>query len=475
MNLDVSIRFICNNNLVTASLHPATTVLDFLRQHLHLTGTKEACREGDCGACTILIGELNNGELKYQSVNSCLLPLGKINNKHIVTIEGLNQKELNPIQNSIVDEGGTQCGFCTPGFIMSTTGYFLNTKQFNIDDLTASLDGNICRCTGYASIKRAAQNTIDVLKNGNTKNDLEFLVKLNILPDYFLQISERLKKLEAEENNFNNEIESGKIIISGGTDLFVQKWDGMIDSNVSFISRPKKTEPIWVENNNCFIHASATISEIKNSSVLQNYFYNIDKYFQLFGSMPIRNSATIGGNIVNASPIGDSTIFFLALNSKLHLIGKNSSREVLLKDFYKGYKKVDLEENEKLEYLSFTLPDDNFLFNFEKVSRRTYLDIASVNSAIYILTDKGLIKNIEISAGGVSPIPVLLERTSSFLCGKEISNENILSASSIAQSEISPISDVRGLAEYKSLLLRQILFSHFLKLFPQLINVEELI
>jgi len=473
--LEVSIRFICNNNLVTTSLHPATTVLDFLRMHLHLTGTKEACREGDCGACTILVGELNDGELKYQSVNSCLLPLGKIKNKHIVTIEGLNQKELNPIQNSIVDEGGTQCGFCTPGFIMSTTGYFLNAKQFNIDDLAASLDGNICRCTGYASIKRAAQNTIDILRNGNNKNNLEFLVKQNILPDYFLQISERLKKLEAEGNNFNNEIKSEKVIISGGTDLFVQKWDDMIDSNVSFISRPKKSEPIWIENNNCFIHASATISEIKNSSLLKNYFQNIDKYFQLFGSLPIRNSATIGGNIVNASPIGDSTIFFLALNPILHLMGKNSLREVLLKDFYKGYKIIDLKGNEKLEYLSFALPDNNFLFNFEKVSRRTNLDIATVNSAIYLLVNKNLIKDIKISVGGVSPIPMLLERTAKFLNEKEISNENILSASSIAQSETSPISDVRGSAEYKSLLLRQILFSHFLKLFPQRINVEELV
>ena len=475
MNLDISIKFICNENLVTTSLHPAITVLDFLRKHLHLTGTKEACREGDCGACTILAGELINGELKYKSVNSCLLPLGKINGKHIVTIEGLNLKELNPIQSSIIEEGGTQCGFCTPGFIMSITGYLLNANQFNIEDLISSLDGNICRCTGYASIKRAAQNTIDILKNGNNKNSLEFLVSQSILPEYFLQIHDRLKILESEGNNIEDEMENKAVIISGGTDLFVQKPDEILDYNVTIIHKDKKDKVIWNEGNVCFIHASATISDIKDSPILKNIFPDIGKYFGLFGSLPIRNSATIGGNIVNASPIGDSTIFFLALNSKLHLKDKNLLREVMLKDFYKGYKNMELKDDERLEYISFNIPKEKFYINFEKVSRRTNLDIASVNSAIFLTVNNNLIEDIKISAGGVSPVPMLLEKTAAFLKEKEISNENVLSASSIAQTEISPISDVRGSAEYKSLLLRHILYSHFLKMFPEIINAEELV
>ncbi len=475
MNLNISIKFICNQDIVNTSEHPATTVLDFLRKNLHLTGTKEACREGDCGACTILVGELINGELKYKSVNSCLLPLGKINGKHVVTIEGLNKKELNPLQDFIVNEGATQCGFCTPGFIMSTTGYFLNANQFNIDDLISSLDGNICRCTGYASIKRAAQNTIETLKNGNNKNNLDFLVNKNILPEYFLQISDRLKKLESKRNDFINDKGNKDIIVSGGTDLFVQKPDEILDKNIEFIKPEEHDKIIWQENNICFIHASTTISDIKNSSLLKNIFPKIDNYFALFGSLPIRNSATIGGNIVNASPIGDSTIFFLALNSRLHLNNKNSSREVMMKEFYKGYKNIDLKEDERLEYISFIMPKEKFYFNFEKVSRRTNLDIASVNSVIYLTVNNDKIEEIRISAGGVSPVPILLEKTAEFFKGKEITNENILSASSIAQSEISPISDVRGSEEYKRLLLRQILYSHFLKMFPQLINVEELV
>jgi xanthine dehydrogenase small subunit len=475
MKLSISIKFICNRNLVTTSIHPATTVLDFIRKDLHLTGTKEVCREGDCGACTILIGEIIDGELKYQTINSCLLPIGKINGKHIVTIEGLNGKELNPIQNLIVDEGGTQCGFCTPGFIMSMTGYFLNAVKFNIESLTASLDGNICRCTGYSSIIRAAHDTIDSLKKENNKNNLEFLVEKKILPEYFLQIPDRLKNLETEIENFEEEKVNSPVIISGGTDLFVQKPDEILDAPVYFVLKNKQNKIIWDEDNVCFIHASATISDIKDSMLLKKFFPDIDKFFRLFGSLQIRNSATIGGNIVNASPIGDSTIFFLALNSKLHLKNNNSSREVMLKDFYKGYKNLDLKDDERLEYLSFNLPKEEFFYSFEKVSKRTILDIASVNSAIFLTMDGKLIKDIYISAGGVSPVPMLLEKTTAFLNGKEITEENILAASSIAQSEVSPIDDVRGSAEYKKLLLRQILFSHFLKMFPEKVNVEELV
>ena len=475
MNLDISIKFICNRDLVTTSINPATTVLDFIRKHLHLAGTKEACREGDCGACTILIGEIIEGELKYKIVNSCLLPIGKINGKHIVTIEGLNGKELNLIQNFIVDEGGTQCGFCTPGFIISMTGYFLNAQQFNIDNLIKSLDGNICRCTGYSSIIRAAHDTIDSLKKENNNNNLEFLVERKILPEYFLQIPDRLKNLEAEIENFEEEKGNSPIIISGGTDLFVQKPDEILDNSVSFLLKNKQNKIIWDENNVCFIHASATISDIKDSILLKKFFPNIDNFFSLFGSLQIRNSATIGGNIVNASPIGDSTIFFLTLNSKLHLKSIGSSREVMLKDFFQDYKNLDLKDVERLEYLSFDLPKDKFFFNFEKVSRRTILDIASVNSAVFLTMNGNLVKDINISAGGVSPVPMLLEKTAAFLRGKEISEENILAASSVAQSEVSPIDDVRGSAAYKKLLLRQILFSHFLKMFPEKVNVEELV
>ena len=174
--MKTKINFICNNEKVSAEVHPGLSLLDFLRNNLALIGTKEGCREGDCGACTILIGELNGNEINYLSVNSCLYSIVGVNRKHVVTIEGLRSEELTVVQKSIVDEGAAQCGFCTPGFIISLTGYFLSNKNFNPNDAIESMDGNICRCTGHSSIIRAAQKSSEML-SGNITNLMENLLK----------------------------------------------------------------------------------------------------------------------------------------------------------------------------------------------------------------------------------------------------------------------------------------------------------
>src|SRR3989339_1827986 len=162
------INFILNDLNISTDLPHTTVLLDFIRKEKMLTGTKEGCREGDCGACTILLGELINGTVKYKSVNSCLMPLEDANGKHVVTVEGINQKDLTPVQAAMVDDGVTQCGFCTPGFVVSMTGYFLSNSSLHPDDATESLGGNVCRCTGYAGIKRAAVDSISVFENGKS-------------------------------------------------------------------------------------------------------------------------------------------------------------------------------------------------------------------------------------------------------------------------------------------------------------------
>ncbi len=474
------INFILNNKEVETSQHPGMSLLDYLRQVAHLTGTKEGCKEGDCGACTVLIGELVNDQIKYKSVNSCLLPVGDVDQKHIVTIEGLNRKELTPIQIEMVDEGGTQCGFCTPGFVVSLSGYYLINDDYNTKDAIDSMNGNICRCTGYAGIKRTAHKITQKLRN-TVKNDhskIKLLVDEKILPEYFLDVKEKLnslihKKESIEtDNNFNS---SNHYSISGGTDLMVQKWEDILKSNVSLILNKNIDSSIKEENGKIIIGGAATASEIEDSPIMEKYFPEIKEYFSLFGSLPIKNRATAAGNIVNASPIADMTNIFLALNSTLTLRNGNSIREVLLKDFYKGYKTLDKKEDELLTEISFDIPKENSSFNFEKVSKRKYLDIASVNSSIYIETDKDLINKVHISAGGVAPIPLYLKETCKFLSSKKINSKTLEETSEILQAEISPISDARGTAEYKSLLLRQLFYAHFIKLFPELIIVEELV
>ncbi|MFA6027099.1 MAG: FAD binding domain-containing protein [Ignavibacteriaceae bacterium] len=464
------IHFICNDREVTTDSHPATTVLDFLRKDLQLTGTKEGCREGDCGACTVLVGELNKNEINYKSVNSCLLPLASLHGRHLVTIEGINQKELNPLQNAFVDEGATQCGFCTPGFLMSLTGYFLSNDTFSAESAINSLDGNICRCTGYASIKRSVKKVTDEIYAKDKTSSLETLVQLNILPDYFLTIQKRLAEIKPFVNQATKDV-----LVSGGTDLFVQQWEKLLSSEVQFLQRDESSPAIWTEGTNCFIDARTTISEIKSSLILKKYFPQLEDYFQYFGSLPIRNRATVGGNIINASPIGDMTNFLLALDAQLHLKEKNNERVVPVKNFYTGYKQFDKKENEILASVSFPLPKNHFHFNYEKVSKRTFLDIASVNTSIYLEEENLQINELHLSAGGVSPYPLYLFKTIEFLRNKKISPKLIREAAEIIQTEISPISDARGSADYKRLLLRQLFFAHFIKFFPEIILLEEVV
>jgi xanthine dehydrogenase small subunit len=466
------ISFICNNQEINTEIHPAITLLDFLRKTMSLKGTKEGCREGDCGACTVLVGELFGNEIQYKTVNSCLLPIGSVQGKHVVSIEGLNVDDLSPVQLAIVEEGGTQCGFCTPGFVISLSAYFLNNKEYLPEEAIESLDGNICRCTGHMALKRAAVRSVEFFNNHKG----ESLVSAGLLPSWFSEIPARLKTM-ADKIKTNSDGERiSNYRIGGGTDLFVQKWEELYKSDIDFIKTDELNEKIRISGNECILDASATVTDLMNSEIMNKYFPDIKKYFSLFGSLPIRNMATLGGNIVNASPIADMTSFFLALNTKLFLVGGNNIlREVFLKNFFLGYKTLDKKPEEIIKYVSFWLPSDNSLFSYEKVSRRTYLDIASVNTSMSVESDNDIINEIHISAGGVAPVPLYLAKTRAFLINKKIDSKLIEEAARIAVSETSPITDARGSVQYKKLLLRQLLFAHFLKLFPLKVNYEELV
>lgn len=469
------ITFILNNDLIQTNLPSGFVLLDFIRKERKLTGTKEGCREGDCGACTVLIGELRNGYVKYMNVNSCLYPLGEANGKHIVTIEGLNLPNMNSLQENFVYQGGTQCGFCTPGFVVSAMCYFLNNQSFSLEKLIEYISGNICRCTGYQGIKRASIETIKFLeKNITTKNGdpigyLKRLVEINFIPEYFLSIPNRLIELNKKITNEQN---YSDVLVSGGTDVYVREWENLIKKEVRIISKGSDLKDIKLNEDEIEIGAAVTISEIEDSELIFNLIPELREFLKLFGSRQIRHRATIGGNIVNASPIGDLINILLVLDAKLILSNGKTLREVLLRDFYKGYKFIDLKENEILKSIKIKISKGKYFFNFEKVSRRTYLDIASVNSSIFMRVENGIIEKINLSAGGVAPIPLYLTETCNFLEGKILDEELVLESTEIAQSEISPISDARGSKEYKSLLLRQLLISHFEKFAPNLFTNE---
>jgi xanthine dehydrogenase small subunit len=461
------ITFILNNEKVSTGNAAGSSLLDFIRYEMGLPGTKIGCREGDCGACTVLMGSAENGTLKYKSIVSCLTPLVNAHGKHIVTVEGINTGHLSPVQKALVDNSATQCGFCTPGIVMSLTAYSLADTKATAETAIASASGNICRCTGYKSIEKAAEAIADILKNKNISDPVSWLVEHKHLPDYFLTIAERLTGI------LNSEPPSADkgIRIAGGTDLMVQKAEELGDSDIIPFQDRKDLKGINIINSRCIIGAAVTMSEVEHSVALIKFLPELPSYMKLIASETVRNMATVAGNIVNASPIGDMSVMLLALDAEVTIAGAGQVRTVPLKNFFLGYKKLDLTKEEFVKSIAFDYRPEPALFSFEKVSKRTHLDIASVNSAIRITMKDQNISECYLSAGGVSPVPLFLSKTSEFFSGKPVTSEIIMQANTVMQEEISPISDVRGSADYKRLLLRQLLVAHFLKLFPERLNI----
>ena len=467
------IQFILNNQLIKTDKPASTTLLDFVRYDENLRGTKIGCREGDCGACTVLIGTIKDEKLEYMSVTSCLTPLPNIHGKHVVTVEGLNLPDkLNQAQQAMVDCSGTQCGFCTPGFVNSMCGFALTCAEPTLESAISAIDGNICRCTGYKTIERASAKLTEKLQAKDQNNSMSWLVANEFVPDYFLDIEERIKAIQIP---FVISAKAG-IPIGGGTDLYVQKHDELHDYDLDYLFDKSDLNGISFNGNTCILKSAATVTDLMENERLLETIPNWYKHLKLLSSTPIRNIATIAGNIANGSPIGDFTIILLAMKAKLTLTSKeNIGRNIMLKDFYLGYKQLDKKTGEIITEIAFELPTNGTQFNFEKVCKRQYLDIASVNSAITVTTNGNTITEANASMGGVGPIPKYLAKTSEFLANKSITVSVIKEAEQILQTELSPISDARGTEAYKRLLGRQLFFSHFIELFPETIKMDDLI
>ena len=478
------IQFILNEKTIATDLPAGMVLLDFIRYQQNLKGTKIGCREGDCGACLVLVGDVAETQnfasrqdvasllasVQYKSMTSCLVPLGNVQGKHIVTIEGINQAAtLNPIQQAMAEEGATQCGFCTPGFVVALAGFCLTDIAPTQGNVIAAIDGNICRCTGYKSIERAATRVTELLKKRNGEEPTVFAARKKILPEYFVTIKDRLLQLQSQQ--VKTPAANPATIVGGGTDLYVQKQEEMTNASIRFALDDQQLKGISREGNKCIIGASVTVSDLAASPILNEAFPNFPRYVKLVSSTPIRNMATIAGNFINASPIGDFTIFFLALDARVDLTrnaspGESGVRTIALRDLYTGYKELNKDPDEMISRTWFELPRKQTLFHFEKVSKRTHLDIASVNSAISITIHGDIIERAGVAAGGVGPVPLFLKKTSVFLKGKKVAEALVQEAIEIMKTEISPISDARGTKEYKTLLLGQLIRAHFQELFP---------
>jgi xanthine dehydrogenase small subunit len=454
-----TVSFTLNDRVVCLDVPTGRPLLDVIRHDAGLKGTKHACREGDCGSCVVLVGEVGEAGIHYRPVTSCLTPVAAVAGCHVITVEGLDGGGIGPLQQPFVDEGASQCGFCTPGFLVSLAGHLLSCDSWNAGPAFTALAGNICRCTGYASIQRATERVLTSVGERIDPEEPRFaaLVREGFLPAALLAASALVPGLEPSAGRH-----AGDRPVAGGTDLYVQRPDDFGHADVALVGTPRGG--IRLDGDEIVLSGRATAEEMKRSGILAAELGDMVGPMDLMGSWPIRERATVAGNIVNASPIGDMTAMLMALDAELELVGDRGRRRLALRAFYLGYKTMDLRPGELVESIRIHRRPGR-LFNFEKVSKRTTLDIASVNSAVSLVVANGVITAAGLSAGGVAPAPLALVETERLLVGRPPDAATAWAAARCAAGEARAIDDVRGSAGYKRLLLRQLVLGHFQVLF----------
>ncbi len=488
-----AIRFLLNESEVATDLPPGTTALDFVRAHRRLRGTKEGCREGECGACTVLVGRPEAGDMIYRAAASCLLPLAQLHGTHVLTVEGLGIR-LSPVQKELCAQNAIQCGFCTPGVVMSLTGFFSSSAELSEQDAVDALDGNICRCTGYVSIRRAARVLSERYRGrlDPHRGRCEQLVEWGILPAPAGRAASTLAlpRFAAGAGGTGRSKARGSArspaavpvhdapLVGGATDLFVQDAPSLEAAGTLRLARDLPGARGIGTHRGCLVIGGATtIEELRVSPevarVLPALARSLSEDLKLVASTPLRNQATVAGNLVNASPIGDLSIMLLALDARLALASRARRREIPLREFFKGYRDVDLSPGEAVEAV--LLPIRPLRFHFEKVSRRRILDIASVNSAFCVEGEGNPPASVALSAGGVAPVPLLLQAFGRRLSGSRVDTTSAAEAIAEALAGVAPISDVRGSAAYKRLLLRNLIIAHLAVFFADSIDAAALL
>jgi xanthine dehydrogenase small subunit len=434
----------------------------FLRSGLQLTGTKVVCAEGDCGSCTVFLGRPKNGTLQYRTVCSCIQYLYQLDACHIVTVEGLcPDGKLNPIQESMVRCQGSQCGYCTPGFIVSMQALFESDAVMTEQRLRRGLVGNLCRCTGYEPIFRAGLevDTKNLYRLDDLYNPAGALAELARRADEPVRLAADGKNFFkptslADAAKFKSE-HADCLVISGGTDLGVQMNKGLREPKTIMSATALNLTDLQVSSDQIIAGAGVSIADLESAAaaVLPEYA----QFLAWFGSPPIKNAGTLGGNIANASPIGDSMPALFVLNAQIELFGVNGSRLININDFYIGYKKTAAAPDELISRIILPLPKHGELFKLYKVSKRKDLDISTFSAAIWMKLDGPGIAAVRIAYGGVGPKIMRMPQTEAHLTGGQFSQEIFDSAAQAAVAEITPISDVRGSAEYRLLLAANIL------------------
>jgi len=445
------------------------TLLNYVRTKLKKTGTKEGCAEGGCGACTIVTGELKKNEINYKAINSCITLLPTLQGKQLILVEDLISKEgsLHPVQQAMVNCHGSQCGFCTPGFVMSLFSMFKKNSKFKDEEIKDSISGNLCRCTGYQPIIKAAKSlknknkvdqftknkktTIDLLKKINNKSIVIYNQdKKYFAPRYVQELKKILKK-----NKVTN-------FLSGGTDLSLGITKERKDIS-SIIYMNSINELNYIKNNNKYIEVGASTPLIELESYIKKYYPDFTKILKRYGSPQIRNVATVAGNIATASPIGDCLPLLLSLNAQIVLQDLKKTKILFIDNFFVGYRKTRLKNGQFIRSIRIPLFKDN-IFKSYKVSKRFDDDISSVCAAFNLEIVKNKFQSVRIAYGGMDAVPKRAIYCEKILSNSQATEEIIDKAKKALEKDFKPISDMRASRSYRMDVAKNLLEKCFVEI-----------
>ncbi len=461
------VRFVLDGEIVELeNVDPTRTVLQFLREDLGRTGTKEGCAEGDCGACTVAIAELDSSGdgLLLRTVNACIQFLPTLDGKELITVESLDRPGagLHPAQQAMVDRHGSQCGFCTPGFVMSLFGLYKSQSDPSRRDIDDALAGNLCRCTGYRPIVAAAHAMYDApaadddwLRQpfGSDQTVADRVERLRgIARDNPLELrhGERafLAPRSIDELAGLLDANPDATILAGGTDigLWVTKQHRELE-NLIYIGEVEGLTDISESDTHLEIGGAATFSDAMPAIV--GHYPLLDELLRRFASPPIRNSATIGGNVANGSPIGDSMPALMAAGASIVIRSAGGSRELCLDDFYHGYQVSDLRPGEFIERLRLPLPGPDTRLYCYKLSKRFDQDISALCVACRLELEDNRVKSIRIACGGLAATVQRAMQTEQAMIGRPWTEDTIADGAAAFARDFEPITDMRASASYR--------------------------
>ncbi|NEQ45290.1 MAG: xanthine dehydrogenase small subunit [Leptolyngbya sp. SIOISBB] len=443
---------------------PTQTLLSYLRQHGYI-GTKEGCGDGDCGACTVvMVGADVDGQPQYQAVNSCLLPVGSLGDRHIYTVEGIANGQLHPVQQAMVELGGSQCGYCTPGFIMSLfAGYYSDRVA---DDIT--VEGNLCRCTGYLPIRRAAQRVATEAHGEDSFSQ--------VLNQVSIQLSDTA--YNSQDQQFYRPTQLADVLtllrehpdatlVAGSTDLGLEmSWYRQHYPVMIALEAVEELRQLQQTDDAVTIGAAVPLSHIEDQ--LRGIFPSLDEMLYWFAARQVRNRATVGGNLGTASPIGDLPPVLLALDATIQVTGIEGQREIAIADFFKGYRVTDLRTGEVI--VAITIPTTmplgvaRRLSQSYKVGKRGTDDISIVAASFRVDLDaQDRIVAARLAYGGVAATPARAIAVEEWLIGQPWTEATVLAAKEQLRSAFTPMSDLRGSADYRNRLIANLFEKFFVE------------